>query len=117
MLEAAGPDALPVLAPVLRQSALAHEERAVPHERGAAGVAHDEVGVVVDRLVRAVVLDRLVGQLRASFFACLASRASMICAGVALVHHAPSRARITTSIHSARLPGASSISHNSLLLD
>lgn len=35
------------------------------HEHGAAGVAHDEVGVVVDRVVRAVVLDRLVGRRRA----------------------------------------------------
>ncbi|MED5003904.1 hypothetical protein T6T25_31060 [Pseudomonas aeruginosa] len=33
------------------------------HEHGAAGVAHDEVGVVVDRLVRAIVLDRLAAAL------------------------------------------------------
>ncbi|HBO0799791.1 TPA: FliM/FliN family flagellar motor switch protein [Pseudomonas aeruginosa] len=62
MLEASGPDALPVLPPELCQAALAHEERAVLHEHGAAGVAHDEVGVFVDRLVRAVVLDRLAGE-------------------------------------------------------
>lgn len=64
MLEAAGPDARPVLPPVLRQAALVAEEGTVLHEHGAAGVAHDEVGVLFDRLVLRLLGQRGVDDLR-----------------------------------------------------